>query len=79
MRGNISHCFNIQCVTGDGLERGVMSTNRQIPGPAIHVCHNDKLVIDVTNAMGGSATTLHWHGFLQKETPWMDGVPFLTQ
>jgi FtsP/CotA-like multicopper oxidase with cupredoxin domain len=20
-------------------------------------------------------TSLHWHGLLQKETPWFDGVP----
>ncbi len=24
-------------------------------------------------------TTIHWHGLLQKGTPWMDGVPSLTQ
>ena len=24
-------------------------------------------------------TTIHWHGQLQKGTPWMDGVPSLTQ
>ena len=23
----------------------------------------------------GEGTTLHWHGLLQKETPWFDGVP----
>lgn len=23
--------------------------------------------------MAGASTTLHWHGFHQKETPWMDG------
>lgn len=56
-----------------------MTTNRRIPGPAIHVCQNDLLVIDITNGMGGTAATMHWHGFLQRETPWMDGVPYLTQ
>lgn len=56
-----------------------MSINRKIPGPAIHVCRNDQIVVDVTNLMGGTASTLHWHGFHQRETPYMDGVPFITQ
>lgn len=29
--------------------------------------------------MGGTAATLHWHGILQKKTPYFDGVPFITQ
>lgn len=29
--------------------------------------------------MPGEETTIHWHGFLQKETPFMDGVPMVTQ
>lgn len=31
----------------------------------------------VTNSITGpeEGTTLHWHGLLQKETPWYDGVP----
>lgn len=31
------------------------------------------------NAMAGSAVTIHWHGIRQEETPYMDGVPFITQ
>jgi FtsP/CotA-like multicopper oxidase with cupredoxin domain len=29
--------------------------------------------------MGGTTSTMHWHGFHQRETPYMDGVPFVTQ
>lgn len=29
--------------------------------------------------MGGSGTTIHWHGMRQRKTPYMDGVPFITQ
>lgn len=72
-------CFRSQCVTADGFERGIMTINRKIPGPAIHVCKNDLIVVDVVNMMGGTAATIHWHGFHQRETPWMDGVPFITQ
>lgn len=78
-KGNVSNCFNEHCVTADGIERGVMSINRQIPGPAIHVCENDLIVVDVTNEMGGTGASIHWHGFHQKKTPFYDGVPFVTQ
>lgn len=44
-----------------------------MPGPEIHVCKNDQIVVDVVNMMAGASTTLHWHGFHQRETPWMDG------
>ena len=54
-----------------------MSINRLFPGPAIHVCHNDLIVVDVVNMMGGTATSIHWHGFLHEKTPWMDGVPYV--
>lgn len=67
------------CITADGIERGVMSINRQIPGPTIVVCHNDIIVVDIINHMGGTATTIHWHGFHMRSTPFMDGVPFITQ
>lgn len=56
-----------------------MTINRQIPGPPIHVCQNDLIVVDVKNEMQGTSTTIHWHGFHQRETPFYDGVPFVTQ
>lgn len=33
----------------------------------------------MTNNLGNEGTALHWHGFLQKETPYYDGVPSVTQ
>lgn len=72
-------CFNDQCITADGIERGVMSINRKIPGPSIHVCKDDHIVVDVINLMGGTSSTIHWHGFHQRKTPFFDGVPFITQ
>lgn len=29
--------------------------------------------------MSGADETIHWHGFHQRATPWMDGVPYITQ
>uniref|UniRef100_A0A8W7K8J2 Multicopper oxidase n=2 Tax=Anopheles albimanus TaxID=7167 RepID=A0A8W7K8J2_ANOAL len=77
--GNRSHCFHPQCVTADGMERGVLSLNRKIPGPTIHVCRNDVVVVDLHNMMEGQESTIHWHGVHQTDTPWMDGVPMITQ
>uniref|UniRef100_A0A336LRE1 CSON012189 protein n=1 Tax=Culicoides sonorensis TaxID=179676 RepID=A0A336LRE1_CULSO len=79
IHGNFEDCFNLHCIPADGVERGVMSINRQIPGPFIHVCKDDLIVVDVVNAMAGTATSLHWHGLHMKDTPFMDGVPFVTQ
>lgn len=77
--GNLTDCLQSQCITADGIDRGVMSINRKIPGPSLQVCKNDLIVVDVVNAMHGTATTIHWHGFHMRDTPHMDGVPFITQ
>jgi FtsP/CotA-like multicopper oxidase with cupredoxin domain len=66
-------------VTANGVERMFMSINRQLPGPAIQVCKNDLIVVDVVNEMEGSDTTIHWHGIDHSDTPFMDGVPYVTQ
>lgn len=77
--GNHPDCYHHACLTADGVERGVMSINRQIPGPSIQVCKDDLIVVDMLNAMGGTASSMHWHGLHQRDTPYMDGVPFVTQ
>lgn len=67
------------CITADGRERGVLSANRELPAPALHVCHNDILVVDVVHRAPAHALSIHWRGQPQKETPFMDGAPMLTQ
>jgi FtsP/CotA-like multicopper oxidase with cupredoxin domain len=39
------------------------------------------ITVSVHNNITGpeEGTSLHWHGLLQKDTPWMDGVPSVTQ
>ena len=37
------------------------------------------MVIDISNVMLSESLAIHWHGILQKKTPWMDGAPYLTQ
>ncbi|XP_055589939.1 uncharacterized protein LOC129742118 [Uranotaenia lowii] len=79
IRGNRSDCFHPQCVTANGIERGIVSINRKVPGPSIVVCKGDTIVVDITNEMEGQAAAIHWHGFHQMDSPWMDGVPMVTQ
>lgn len=56
-----------------------MVINQNLPGPSIDCCKHDRIIVDVTNHLAGSESTIHWHGLHHKETPWMDGVPMLTQ
>lgn len=45
----------------------------------LQVCRGDMIVVDVINKILGSTETMHWHGIRQTKTPWMDGVPMVTQ
>lgn len=36
-------------------------------------------MVDLHNDAEGSSTSVHWHGITQNESPWFDGVPYLTQ
>lgn len=67
------------CISADGRERGVLSANRELPAPALHVCENDILVVDIVHRAPAHALSIHWRGQPQKETPFMDGAPMLTQ
>ncbi len=42
---------------------------------------DEEFLVTVHNNITGpeEGTALHWHGLLQKATPWMDGVPSVTQ
>ncbi|KAG7307516.1 hypothetical protein JYU34_007721 [Plutella xylostella] len=67
------------CISADGRERGVLTVNRQLPAPALHVCENDILVVDVVHRAPAHSLAVHWRGQPQKETPFMDGAPMITQ
>lgn len=69
-------------ITADGQEDSfklVLSVNDSLPGPPIIVYQGQKVIIRVNNYLGSEAVTVHWHGVDQAGTPWMDGVPFITQ
>ncbi|KAG5924285.1 hypothetical protein E4U42_004702 [Claviceps africana] len=61
----------------DGYLKPVIAINNQVPGPLIEANWGDWIEVTVTNSIRGPAdgTAIHWHGLLQRETPWYDGVP----
>ncbi|KAL0272318.1 UNVERIFIED_CONTAM: hypothetical protein PYX00_005342 [Menopon gallinae] len=76
---NVTDCYGKYCVTGDGQKRGILTVNRQFPGPNLRVCQNDIIVVDVVNRIPGHSFGVHWRGQSQIESPYMDGVPMVTQ
>ncbi|ODN01041.1 L-ascorbate oxidase, partial [Orchesella cincta] len=74
-----SDCSRYDCIAADGVKRAIAVVNRIMPGPAIRVCKGDSVVVDVKNGLFGEGTAIHWHGIHMKTTPWMDGVPGVTQ
>ncbi|KAJ9642140.1 hypothetical protein H2204_002509 [Knufia peltigerae] len=65
----------------DGYEKEVILVNNQFPGPTIEAHWGDTIEVTVTNNIttDPEGTTIHWHGFLQQETQWMDGAPGFSQ
>lgn len=63
------------------MNRSALLINGQFPAPTIEANWGDTLNIQVCNNIEGpeEGTALHWHGLLQKKTPWADGVPSVGQ
>ena len=58
---NITDCFSKDCVFANGVDRPIVTVNRQLPGPAIIACKGDLIIINLKNMLHFSeATSLHW-------------------
>jgi len=66
-------------ITADGEYERVLAVNGQVPGPALTVYYGQQLEITFVNKLVNEATTIHMHGFLERNMPWMDGVAGLSQ
>eukprot|EP00058_Branchiostoma_floridae_P001614 XP_002587102.1 hypothetical protein BRAFLDRAFT_102619 [Branchiostoma floridae] len=66
-------------ITADGVQRNIILVNDQFPGPAIEVVEGAQVAVTVVNQLLTDALTIHWHGLHMRNTPWMDGVPSVTQ
>ena len=65
----------------DGVNKSVLLVNNQFPAPKLEANWGDTFQITVHNQITGpeEGTGLHWHGILQRNTPWFDGVPSVQQ
>ncbi|XP_069141618.1 uncharacterized protein [Argopecten irradians] len=70
-----------EVMTADGWEenRLVVVANETLSGPPIIVYKGQRVIVHVINKLYSDTVTIHWHGLHQRGTPWMDGVPFVTQ
>lgn len=68
-------------IAPDGVNKSVILVNSQFPGPTIEANWGDTIQVQVHNQITGpeEGTALHWHGILQRATPWFDGVPAVQQ
>ncbi|XP_072045969.1 uncharacterized protein [Amphiura filiformis] len=77
---NMTDCDRPGCIPINGVQRPIVTVNRQIPGPPIEVCEDDDIEVKVWNRLGNSeGTTIHWHGIHQRDTQYMDGAAMITQ
>ena len=76
-------CSNINCTEANTVDgrtfRSFLGINGRLPGPTLIVHENQTVVADVHNLLAGEAISIHWHGMHQRNTPWMDGIGFITQ
>lgn len=72
--------FNLteRYIAQDGVYRSVKTINGESPGPTIYADELDWINVTVRNFLQVGAT-IHFHGVLQKDTPWADGAPGITQ
>lgn len=68
-------------IAPDGYQKSVLLVNGAFPGPTIEANWGDIIQVTLHNNITGpeEGTALHWHGFLQTNTPWEDGVPGVDQ
>ncbi|XP_056000865.1 uncharacterized protein LOC130048300 [Ostrea edulis] len=64
---------------GDGDYKLVYAINGQIPGPDIVVYEDQVISVTVRNQLRIEALSIHWHGMIQRGTPWMDGTAMISQ
>ena len=67
-------------MTVDGeTYRLFIAVNGSIPGPTLIVDEGAIVKVRVKNELTSEGVTIHWHGMHQRDTPWMDGVGFISQ
>ena len=80
---NATNCLGINCTEANTVDgrtfRSFFGINGRIPAPTLIVHENQTVIADINNLLPGKGTSFHWHGMHQRNTPWMDGVGFVSQ
>lgn len=63
----------------DGFTQPMILVNGQYPGPTLYLTVGEEAVIHLVNHMEQQSTTLHFHGVLQRGSPWADGTRGINQ
>ena len=63
----------------NGSSDSVLTLNGITPGPTLISSAGQTIAVDVVNDLSVEISSIHWHGLLQNGTPWMDGVPGVSQ
>ncbi|KAJ7921435.1 laccase [Mycena leptocephala] len=70
-------------VSPDGFSRSAVTANGIVPGPVIVANKGDEFNLNVINTLTDNtmllSSSIHWHGFFQKNTSWADGPAFVSQ
>ncbi|KAJ7912289.1 laccase 2 precursor [Mycena leptocephala] len=70
-------------VAPDGFSRSAVLANGLVPGPTIRGNKGDTFRINVIDGLTDNtmlrSTSIHWHGFFQKNNSWADGPSFVNQ
>ncbi|KAJ6511592.1 yellow laccase [Mycena vitilis] len=70
-------------VAPDGFSRSAVTANGVVLGPVIVANKGDEFNLNVVNSLNDStmmlSSSIHWHGFFQKNTSWADGPAFVSQ
>ncbi|KAJ7664849.1 laccase 3 precursor [Mycena rosella] len=70
-------------VSPDGFTRSAVLANGLVPGPTIKANKGDVFNLNVIDSLTDNtmlrSTSIHWHGYFQKNNSWSDGPAFVSQ
>lgn len=66
-------------MTADGVNRLIEAVNGTLPGPPIVVYEGQTVIVHIKNTLLSNSATIHFHGLHQRDTPFFDGMPYITQ
>ena len=57
----------------------IEAVNGTLPGPSIVVYEGQTVIVHIRNILLSNSATIHFHGLHQRDTPYFDGMPYVTQ